>query len=68
MAFRVYDEFKNAKITLENDKFLIHGNVPKNEWLDNYLLGFGTSLEVIEPKDFREYFGNLIKEISNKYL
>jgi len=68
MAFRVYDEFKNAKITLENDKFLIHANVPKNEWLDNYLLGFGTSLEIIAPKNFREYFGNLIKNISNKYL
>lgn len=68
MAFRVYDEFKNAEIVLENDKFLIHAKMPKNEWLENYLLGFGNLLEVVEPKDFREEFCELIKKIYNKYL
>jgi predicted DNA-binding transcriptional regulator YafY len=68
MAFRVYDEFKNAQITLENEKLSVLVNMPKNNWLVNYLLGFGNTLEIVEPCDFRDEFRNLVKLILNKYL
>jgi predicted DNA-binding transcriptional regulator YafY len=68
MAFRVYDEFKDAKITLENDIISVLVEMPKNDWLVNYLLGFGNTLEIVEPCDFREEFSNLVRQVLNKYL
>lgn len=68
MAFRVYDEFKNAKITLENDKFFVQAQMPKNDWLIHYLLGFGNALEIVEPQELRDEISKKLKEILNKYL
>ncbi len=68
MASRVYDEFKNGKITLENDEFYIIVSVPKTKWIYDYFLGFGNSLEILEPLEMREAFKKKVEEIIKKYL
>ncbi|NFG24392.1 YafY family transcriptional regulator [Clostridium botulinum] len=68
MASRVYDEFKNGKITLKNDEFYIIVSVPKTKWLYDYFLGFGNSLEILEPLGMREELKKKLEEIIKKYL
>lgn len=47
-AYRVYDEFES--FTEQPDgSFLVEADVPDGNWLMQYLLGYGSALEVIEP-------------------
>ncbi|OYP50734.1 putative DNA-binding transcriptional regulator YafY [Lachnotalea glycerini] len=68
MAFRVYDEFRNATIVQEGNTFSVKALIPDTPWLINYLLGFGNALEIIEPDDFREEFKSKVEEILKQYL
>lgn len=47
-AYRVYDEFES--FTEQPDgSLLVEADVPDGSWLMQYLLGYGSALEVIEP-------------------
>lgn len=68
MAARVYDEFRNGTITLENDKFIVECNIPKTKWIYNEFFSYGNCIEIIEPLEVREEFKKRLKEIMKKYL
>ncbi len=68
MAFRVYDEFGEATITDHMDHFIVNAQMPLNNWLMQYLLGYGKSLEILEPKSLREAYKSELKQVLNKYL
>ncbi len=69
VSYRIYDEFKEEQITIENDGFYkISTSHFKGEWLYGYLLSYGNYLEVIEPKDIRNEMKNRIQHMMNQYL
>lgn len=67
MAFRVFDEFRGGKIETDKEFLLAEVDLPDNEWLINYLLGFGESLEVLGPPEVRELVKSRLHKIYKKY-
>lgn len=62
-AYRVYDEFDPENIVRNDDgSFFAELEMPDGRWLYGYLLSFGTSVQVIEPRRVRE---NLLAEVEN---
>ena len=53
-AYRVYDEFEDAKVNKNTDgSFRIEASVIADNWLVGYLLSFGSKLSIIEPEYIR---------------
>lgn len=53
-AYRVYDEFDAATITVNDDgSYTVSVDLPEGEWLISYLLSFGSILEEVEPEHVR---------------
>lgn len=67
LAYRVYDEFNPKSVMRENGALVVTVWMPVNEWLTNYLLTFGTQLEVVEPLELRSILAELGKAIYEKY-
>ncbi|MCQ1530440.1 helix-turn-helix transcriptional regulator [Lutispora saccharofermentans] len=64
-AYRVYDEFDDAQISLNDDgSFTICVSYPEDEWVYGYILSFGMYAEVIEPARIKK----IIKEQLEKAL
>lgn len=62
-AYRVYDEFDVSQVTPQEDGTLIaRSRMPKDVWLVNYLLSFGTDVTVIAP----EYLRGILAEQAQK--
>ena len=68
VAFRVYDEFNEAIVEDEKANLYVEIKIPNNYKLYNYIFSFGTNIEILEPKEIRNQFKNMIKEISKKYI
>lgn len=68
MGFRVYDEFRNGTIKMEEDYFIVNINVPFSDWIYGYLLSFGNAVEVLEPANIREEYIKKVKNILKNYL
>ncbi|AJH00383.1 transcriptional regulator [Clostridium beijerinckii] len=67
-AYRVYDDFDEENITMNKDgSYSIDISIPEGEWIYNYLLSFGTMLEIIEPIDVRNEIINRLGNMINKY-
>ena len=68
VAFRVYDEFNEAVIEDKNDNLCVEIKIPNNYKLYNYIFSFASNVEILEPKEIRKQFKNMINEISKKYI
>ena len=68
VAFRVYDEFNEAVIEDKNDNLCVEIKIPNNYKLYNYIFSFGSNVEILEPKEIRNQFKNMINEIAKKYI
>ncbi|MBK1809991.1 YafY family transcriptional regulator [Clostridium sp. YIM B02505] len=67
-AYRVYDDFDEENITKHEDgSYTVKVSMPNGEWIYNYLLSFGTVLEVIEPESIREEIALRLNHMVNKY-
>jgi predicted DNA-binding transcriptional regulator YafY len=67
-AYRVYDDFDEENITKSKDgSYIVNVSMPKGEWIYNYLLSFGTVLEVIEPENLRSEIAIRLNNMVNKY-
>ncbi|WP_026888704.1 helix-turn-helix transcriptional regulator [Clostridium beijerinckii] len=67
-AYRVYDDFDEENITINNDgSYSIDISMPQGEWIYNYLLSFGAMLEIIEPMAIRNEIINRLDSMINKY-
>ena len=67
LAYRIYDEFNPETVKREGGALIVTVWMPVDEWLTNYLLTFGTQLEVIEPLELRPMLAELGKAIYEKY-
>lgn len=67
-AYRVYDEFDESNITKNEDgSFTVDVSFPEDEWVYGYILSFGSSAEVIEPKYVRDIIRKRLEEALQKY-
>ncbi|MBL4932803.1 helix-turn-helix transcriptional regulator [Clostridium paridis] len=68
-AYRVYDEFQEKEIIKNEDgSYTVISQMPEGEWLYNYLLSFGTMLEVIEPQNIRDEMARRLNILISKYI
>ncbi len=52
MAFRVYDEFdENAIDRDDNANMRVMVRIPEDDWLYSYLMSFGKSVTVVQPRE-----------------
>jgi predicted DNA-binding transcriptional regulator YafY len=51
-AYRVYDEFAEKMITYGS--YNVTAEFPEGNWLNSYLLSFGTLLKEVGPEHLRE--------------
>ena len=68
VVFRVYDEFKKAIIEDEKGNLYVEIKIPNNYKLYNYIFSFGSNIEILEPKEIKNQFKNMINEIAKKYI
>jgi len=67
MTFRVYDEFDS--FTQGSDgSFIVETIYPVGEWLFSYISSFGSSCEVLEPFEVRNFIKEELQKTINNYL
>ena len=65
LAFRVYDEFDRAGVTLlPNGDFLVETAFPMDGWVVGYLFSFGVELEILEPAALRRQLADYAQAIA----
>ena len=68
-AHRIYDEFTEEDITVNDDgSFEISTCAPHDKFLLDYFLSFGDAIEVLEPQNIRDEMLALTEQIKQKYL
>ena len=68
VAFRVYDEFNGAIEEDEKGNLYVEIKIPNNYKLYNYIFSFGSNVEILEPKEIRNQFKNIIDELAKKHI
>jgi len=68
VEFRVYDEFNEAIVEDEKGNLYVEIKIPNNYKLYNYIFSFGSNVEILEPKEIRNQFKNIIDELAKKYI
>ncbi len=67
VAFRVYDELKGEIVEDDGDLY-VEIEMPNDYNLFNYILSFGDSAEVLEPKEIRIQIKEMINKMAEKYI
>ena len=65
--YRIYDEFAESDITANKDGSLTL-RTALGQWIYDYILSYGTAVEVLEPQYIRDELLTRIEKIKNKYL
>jgi len=64
--FRIYDEFAESDIIVNNDgSFTLR--MTQGQWIHDYILSYGTAVEVLEPRYIRDEMLVRIDKIRNRY-
>jgi len=65
--YRIYDEFAESDITINSDgSFTLRTAL--GQWIYDYILSYGTAVEVLEPQYICEELLARVEKIKNKYL
>ncbi len=54
VAYRVYDSFDEEVITHSDERLIVKGAMPEDEWLYGFLMSFGDKLTVLDPSYLKE--------------
>ena len=65
--YRIYDEFAESDITVNKDGSLTLCTA-FGQWIYDYILSYGTAVEVLEPQHIRDEMLVRIETIKNKYF
>ncbi|MDR0311089.1 MAG: YafY family transcriptional regulator [Acidobacteriota bacterium] len=64
--YRIYDEFAESDITVNEDgSFTLR--MTQGQWIYDYILSYGTAVEVLEPQYIRDELLIRIEKIKHKY-
>jgi len=67
MAYRVYDEFPpEGRSVQEDGRFLVRIKMVDQNWIYQYLMSYGGSLEVLEPPEVRAELGKRFRQALEK--
>ena len=65
--YRIYDEFAESDISVNPDgSFTL--SMPQDTWMYDYILSYGSAVEVVKPQHIRDEMLLRIESIKNKYL
>jgi predicted DNA-binding transcriptional regulator YafY len=65
--YRIYDEFAESDITVNKDgSFTLR--MTQGRWIFDYILSYGSAVEVLEPQHIRNEMLIHIEKIKNKYF
>lgn len=68
LAFRVYDEFDHNSISGDADgSFLVEVDFPMDDWVLNFLLSFGTQVEILEPRGLAAHLAQYAQKIADHH-
>lgn len=68
MRWRLMEEYgADSYEVMDDGSLLFKRGFTDRDTVFGWLLGFGSAVELIEPRELREEFGRLIKEIGKKY-
>ena len=67
MAYMVYDVFDTYD-ELPDGSFIVDIELPKADWLTNYILSFGEHCEVLEPEEIKNIVKEKIEKLSEYYF
>jgi len=65
--YRIYDEFAESDIKVNEDGSLTL-RTALGLWIYDYILSYGTAVEVLEPQYIRDELLERVEKIKNKYL
>jgi len=63
--YRIYDEFANNITVNEDGTFTVRIS---GQWIYDYILSYGTAIEILEPQYMRDEMQNHLEKIKSKYL
>lgn len=66
-AFRVYDEFTDCITTDSKNNLYVIAKLPDNEFVYNYLLTFGDTVEVLAPAHIRKALKDKVRSVLKIY-
>jgi len=67
-AHRIYDEFNEKDIVKnKNGSFIVKAAFEEGDWIYDYILSFGTTVEVLEPEKVRVIIANKLEKMIKKY-
>ncbi|MPN01204.1 hypothetical protein SDC9_148410 [bioreactor metagenome] len=64
---RIYEEFHRDDIEEHEEYMLVKTKLPVDQWLLGYILSFGGGIEVIEPKEVRDFIKIEIEKLNKIY-
>ncbi|MEG0164506.1 helix-turn-helix transcriptional regulator [Anaerorhabdus sp.] len=64
---RIYEEFHRDDIDEHEEYMLVKTKLPVDQWLLGYILSFGGGIEVIEPKEVRDFIKIEIEKLNKIY-
>ncbi len=67
LRVRMGDYFGESSFEDDGEYFTVCVELPDNEWLDSFLLGFGSQVEILDPPGLRERIACLAGEICKHY-
>lgn len=68
LAYRIYDEFDESSIIKQdNGDFLIHVELPFNDWIYGYILSFGDKIQVLEPEHVKQKIIEILQKSLKNY-
>lgn len=68
LAFRVYDEFDRTSVTSQPEgSFLVEVDFPMDSWVIDYLLSFGSEIQVLEPSELRQELSKYAQKIADHH-
>jgi len=65
--YRIYDEFAESDI-IQNEDGSFTLRTALGQWIYDYILSYGTAVEVLEPQYIRDELLARVEKIKNKYL
>lgn len=67
-SYRIYDEFDEKAIVKNKDgSFNVTTSLPEGDWIYDYILSFGNTIEVLEPKKVRQVIMEKLEKMIKKY-
>lgn len=67
LRFRVYDEFRKAKVQQKDGYFMVEVSLPDSPWIFGYFSGLGDGMELIKPEEKRKEFQGYLQKILKNY-